>query len=192
MVARVRMLLRPIPPCAVLCALLLAGPGSRPAAADVPQADPLKTRTIDVLPLVENRLGKPELMLAQRSITRDFGKTTNDVGPEPEFSYVDIPGWKNPAPASLMSAVVPGTGQLYAGSKRGYIFLGVEAVAVMAFVKYRNDSHDKEAFTTRTSATRTRPAAASRSPGSRALSPPRKSRACRRSTRRTRASSTTR
>jgi hypothetical protein len=42
-----------------------------------------------------------------------------------------------------MSAVVPGTGQLYAGSNRGYIFLGIEAVAMMAFIKYNNDSHDK-------------------------------------------------
>ena len=102
-----------------------------------------RAASIDVLPLIHEQGGKPELLLAQRTITRDVGKKTNDVGPEPEYKVVDIEGWKNPGQASLMSAVVPGTGQLYAGSNRGYIFLGVEAVAMMAFIKYNNDSKDK-------------------------------------------------
>jgi len=101
------------------------------------------TTAIDVLPLFHEQDGKPELLLAQRTITRDIGKQTNDVGPEPEYAIVDIPGWKNPSQASLMSAVVPGTGQLYAGSNRGYLFLGIEAVAMMAFIKYNNDGKDK-------------------------------------------------
>jgi hypothetical protein len=100
-------------------------------------------RTMDVLPLVAGTTNRPELILAQRSITRDLGKTTNDIGPEPEYKYVEVPGWKSPGKASMMSLALPGTGQLYAGSSRGYAFLGVEAVAVLAFVKYRNDSHEK-------------------------------------------------
>jgi hypothetical protein len=136
MAPRVRTLFRPNLPLAVLCALLW---GSAGAAADVPAAH----RTIDVLPLLQAQDGKPELLLAQRSIERDFGKKTDQVGPEPEYTEVEIPGWKDPGKASLMSAVVPGTGQLYAGSKTGYVFLGVEAVAMMAYVKYRNDSHDR-------------------------------------------------
>lgn len=138
MVARVRMLLWPNLPLVVLCALLSGSAGAGHCAADVPQGP----RTIDVLPLLHTHLGQPELLLAQRSIERDFGKTTNEIGPEAEYAYVDIPGWKDPGKASLMSAVVPGTGQLYAGSKRGYIFLGVEAVAMMAYFKYRSDSHE--------------------------------------------------
>ena len=130
------------------CALCLAaGTGTR-ARADLPPSSlaltsPESPRSIDVLPLIHEQQGKPELMLAQRSITRDIGKTTNDIGPEPEYAYVDVPGWKSPGQASLMSAVVPGTGQLYAGSNRGYIFLGIEAVAMMAFIKYNNDSHER-------------------------------------------------
>jgi len=109
------------------------------AAADLPTSP----RTIDVIPLLHGQDGKPELLLAQRSIEREIGKKTDQVGPEPEYTEVEIPGWKDPGKASLMSAVVPGTGQLYAGSKSGYVFLGIEAVAMMAYVKYRNDSHDR-------------------------------------------------
>lgn len=100
-------------------------------------------RTLDVLPLLSGEATRPELILAQRSITRDLGKTTNSVGPEPEYAYVDVQGWKSPGRASVMSLAIPGTGQLYAGSKRGFVFLGVEAVAVLAFVKYKNDRHEK-------------------------------------------------
>src|SRR5689334_1722915 len=131
----------------VAVALLCAGSATC-ALADLPPTSLALTtsetpRSIDVLPLLHEQGGKPELLLAQRTITRDIGKKTNDVGPEPEYKVVDIEGWKNPGQASLMSAVVPGTGQLYAGSNRGYIFLGVEAVAMMAFIKYNNDSKDK-------------------------------------------------
>jgi hypothetical protein len=117
-------------------------------AVDVPDDDSWDGRTLDVLPLVhdsqaDGEHGKPELILAQRSITRDFGKTTNQVGPEVNYTYVDVPGWKSPGRASLLSLAVPGTGQLYAGSNRGFVFLGVEAVAVLAFVKYRSDMHER-------------------------------------------------
>ena len=139
MVARVRKLFWPNLPLAVLCALLAGSAGAGRAAADLP-AGP---RTIDVIPLLHGQDGKPELLLAQRSIEREIGKKTDQVGPEPEYTEVEIPGWKDPGKASLMSAVVPGTGQLYAGSKSGYVFLGIEAVAMMAYVKYRNDSHDR-------------------------------------------------
>ena len=107
--------------------------------ADVPRANPALS-----VPLIHDQLGKPELVLAQRTITRDIGKKTDDIGPEQQYEYVDIPGWKNEAQAAGMSAIVPGTGQLYAGSNRGYIFLGVEAVAMMAYIKYNNDSQDKK------------------------------------------------
>ncbi len=118
---------------------------SRPVAAAVPAAaaHTWQGRTLDVMPLLQSGTDSPELVLAQRSITRDTGKRTDSVGPETEYAYVDVPGWKAPGKASLLSAALPGAGQLYAGSSRGYVFLGVEAVAVLAFVKYRSDSHGK-------------------------------------------------
>jgi hypothetical protein len=101
-------------------------------------------RTLDVMPLVHEGVDGPELMLAQRSITRDLGKKTDSVGPEPTYTLVDVEGWKSPGQASLMSLAVPGTGQIYAGStSRGMVFLGIEAVAAFAYVKYNNDSHEK-------------------------------------------------
>jgi hypothetical protein len=138
------------------CAGLAAGFGPGSAAADVPNSGApgaaetavIRTwqgRTLDVMPLVENGAGGPELKLAQRSITRDLGKKTDMVGPETQYAYVDIAGWKSPGQASMMSLVVPGTGQIYAGStSRGVVFLGVEAVAAFAYVKYNNDSHGKQ------------------------------------------------
>jgi hypothetical protein len=87
----------------------------------------------------------PDAVLAQRAIPHDLGKAA-PKGPEaagPQYTYVDVKGWKSPAAASGLSLAVPGAGQLYAGSKSGYVFLGVEAVAVAAFVKYRADRNDK-------------------------------------------------
>jgi len=132
---------------------LAAGPGARVAAADAPSAGvpgsaetavirAWQVRTLDIMPLVEDGVSGPELRLAQRSITRDLGKKTDEVGPE--YAYLDVAGWKSPGQASLMSLAVPGTGQFYAGStSRGVVFLGIEAVAAFAYVKYNNDSHGK-------------------------------------------------
>ncbi|MEP7027831.1 MAG: hypothetical protein ABI960_04475 [Candidatus Eisenbacteria bacterium] len=131
---------------AVGCALWALGATARPAAAAVAGEAPAegwRGRTLAVMPLLQADSETPELVLAQRSITRDLGKRTDEVGPEPEFAYVDVPGWKSPGTASLLSMALPGAGQLYAGSKSGFVFLGVEAVAVLAYVKYRGDSHEK-------------------------------------------------
>jgi hypothetical protein len=130
--------------------------GARPCAAEPPTGTLLSRadsdvqrharedlQTIDVLPLLAGDALAPELVLAQRSITRDLGKTTNEMGPEAAYTYVEVQGWKSPGKASLLSLAVPGTGQIYAGSNRGFVFLGVEAVAVLAYVKYRSDSHGK-------------------------------------------------
>jgi len=133
------------------CTGLLAGFGPGLAWADVPNSAAgtaavfrsWEGRTLDSMPLVANGAAGPELLLAQRSITHDLGKSTNQVGPE--YAYVDVAGWKSPGQASLMSLAVPGTGQIYAGStSRGVVFLGVEAVAAFAYVKYNNDSHGKQ------------------------------------------------
>jgi hypothetical protein len=106
-------------------------------------SDPWRGRTLDVVPLLAGA-ESPQLILAQRAITRDVGKkATDSMGPEPEYGYVDVPGWISPGKASALSMALPGAGQLYAGSNRGFVFLGVEAVAVLAYVKYRNDSHGK-------------------------------------------------
>jgi len=51
---------------------------------------------------------------------------------------------KSPTKAFLLSALLPGTGELYAGSNRGYIFLGIEAASWITFASYRMSANDKE------------------------------------------------
>lgn len=51
---------------------------------------------------------------------------------------------KSPASAFLLSAMLPGLGELYSGSNRGYLFLGVEAVSWITFASYRTSANNKE------------------------------------------------
>ncbi len=133
-------------PCALL-ALLAACPAQ---ATDGLFALPPDVYAHDRLALVPTlavpRLGA-DVALAERAITRDLGKTPADAqGPGAagsQYQYVEVKGWKSPGAASALSFAVPGTGQLYSGAKTGYVFLGVEAVAVAAYVKYHGDSNGK-------------------------------------------------
>jgi len=100
---------------------------------------------LDLVPALLSGTDTPELALAQRAITRG----TDDMPAagttdKTQYALVDVEGWKSPAAAASMSFVVPGTGQLYEGAKRGYIYLGIEAVALATYVKYRNDSNDTQ------------------------------------------------
>jgi len=63
----------------------------------------------------------PELWLAQRSIDRQWGLSDDST-----YKTVDIPGYKSEGWAMMMSAVVPGTGQLYVGEASGWLFLVAE------------------------------------------------------------------
>ena len=45
--------------------------------------------------------------------------------------------------AALMSAAVPGSGQIYSGSRTGYLFLGVEALAVASYLHFSNKEDDR-------------------------------------------------
>jgi hypothetical protein len=51
---------------------------------------------------------------------------------------------KSPVKAMLLSAAVPGVGQLYAGSSTGYAFLGVEAASWVTWGSFRSSSSNKE------------------------------------------------
>jgi hypothetical protein len=58
------------------------------------------------------------------------GEVENAVGAT-EVAYLqdDVGGQKSPGKAFVFSVLAPGSGQLYAGSKTGFIYLGVEAIA---------------------------------------------------------------
>ena len=64
----------------------------------------------------------PELWLAQRSIDRDWGPSDDST-----YRVIDVPGYKSEGWAMMMSAAVPGTGQLYVGESSGWLFLLAEA-----------------------------------------------------------------
>ena len=97
------------------------------------------TAPLERVPVLVGGDKTPELLLAQRAIQRDFGP---DTPPEP-YAVVDIPGWKSVGGAAAMSFVLPGTGQLYTGNKRGYLFLGVEAVALLGYATFQSQSDKK-------------------------------------------------
>jgi len=65
----------------------------------------------------------PELWLAQRSIDREWGPSDDST-----YRTVDVKGWKSEGWAMVMSATVPGTGQLYVGESSGWLFLLGEAL----------------------------------------------------------------
>lgn len=54
------------------------------------------------------------------------------------------PPARPPGVAFLLSALLPGAGQLYNGNRRGYIFLGIEAAAWFARVHYVDAGNTKE------------------------------------------------
>src|SRR5688500_16415926 len=115
---------------------------AEPATTGVVMEPPcrLATPSLDyVAPLFVGE-AEPELRLAQRAIRRDLGAPAM---PEEGYALVDVPGWKSVGGAAALSFALPGTGQLYAGSKRGYLYLGVEAVALLSYATFQAKSEDK-------------------------------------------------
>lgn len=130
------------------CALFACGGGAAEAAATA-GADPglplvppcrLAGPSLDRVPALVTGTATPQLLLAQRAIERDLRGTP--VDPQ-AYALVDVPGWKSEGGAAALSLALPGTGQLYSGSKRGYLFLGVEAVALLSYASFQAKSDDK-------------------------------------------------
>jgi len=80
-----------------------------------------------------------EALLAQRAI-RD--KEKKEEAKEMERAGEIKP--KSPGKALLFSAVVPGSGQLYNGAKRGFVYMGVEALSWFAYFSFHKAGDDKE------------------------------------------------
>jgi hypothetical protein len=75
----------------------------------------------------------PTLLLAQRTIERSWGPSDDSV-----YVEVDVPEWRSEMLAAGLSALIPGTGQAYAGdAKRGLWFLLAEVVGWTAHAVYR-------------------------------------------------------
>jgi hypothetical protein len=76
----------------------------------------------------------PELWLAQRSIDREWGPSDDSL-----YRTVEIHGWKSEGGAMLMSAALPGTGQLYVGESSGWFFMAGEVLLWVGRVITRHD-----------------------------------------------------
>jgi hypothetical protein len=74
-------------------------------------------------------------LLAQRAIDREWGYSEDSV-----YKEVDIPGYKSEPGAMAMSALLPGTGQLYVGEGRGWAFLLVETAGWIGRQLARQDA----------------------------------------------------
>jgi len=81
-------------------------------------------------------LGSESSLLAQRVI--------EETEKEKKAPERQPRGLKSPPKAFLMSAAVPGAGELYGGKKRGFVFLGVEVMAWSAYYFYHSSGRDKE------------------------------------------------
>jgi len=121
-------------PCTARCAVAPRVLAERLAYSltDVPapplpeprERDPL-TLTSELAPSVlHGSKDVPELWLAQRTIDRDWGPSDDST-----YKTIDVPGYKSEGWAMMMSAAVPGTGQLYVGEGSGWLFLLAEAAA---------------------------------------------------------------
>jgi hypothetical protein len=77
--------------------------------------------------------------------TEDDDEPGEPVPPsELGLESVGQPEAKSPVKAMLLSAALPGLGELYAGSNRGYVFMGVEAVSWITYASFRSSSNSKE------------------------------------------------
>ncbi len=72
----------------------------------------------------------------------DVPPATEEILPPP-MAAVEA-GPKSPTKAFLLSAALPGLGEVYANSNRAYIFMGIEAASWITFASYRASAGDKE------------------------------------------------
>ena len=91
--------------------------------------DPAAARPAEVsrgsafaLPVAMREAGS-DAVLAQRVIDRSWGASDDSI-----YVEVEVPHWRSEGTALALSALVPGTGQLYAGERTGLLFLGGEAL----------------------------------------------------------------
>ncbi len=137
--------------CLGVLGLVCAAPATAQVASSRLDAEPGATRPMEppcrlagpasldrVVPLVTGD-DIPTLILAQRAIDRDFGAPPEDPT---DYALVEVPGWKSEGGAAAMSLAIPGTGQLYAGSRRGYLFLGIEAAALLSYATFKSKSDE--------------------------------------------------
>lgn len=102
--------------------------------------------TTSVASLLDFQPDSPmEILLAQRAIADSSSVPATPPILEPAVEPGSaLPPQKSVGKAFLMDLVVPGTGHLYAGNKRGWAYLGMEAAAWVAYLHYHDLGKQKE------------------------------------------------
>jgi len=77
------------------------------------------------------------LLLAQTVVRQGESSVTREEDQTREAA-------KSPGKAFIFSALAPGSGQLYVGAKRGYVYLGIEAVAWTSSYFFHQSGKQKE------------------------------------------------
>lgn len=80
--------------------------------------------------------GRPEPLLAQRAIERSWGPSDDSI-----YVSIDVPEWRSEGLAAVLSAAVPGAGQVYSGESNGLWFVFAEAVGWTANRIYLHKAH---------------------------------------------------
>ena len=105
---------------------------AHPAGASTIQSSLLAPRIITA--------GKSDSpLLAQRSITREWGASEDST-----YKVVEVPGYKSEGWAMMFSATVPGTGQLYVGENSGFLYLAIEAIGWASMIALRNKADQQK------------------------------------------------
>jgi hypothetical protein len=79
---------------------------------------------------------RPELLLAQRAIDRAWGPSDDSL-----YVSIDVPEWRSEGLAAVLSAAVPGAGQVYSGESNGLWFFFAEAVGWTANQIFLHRAH---------------------------------------------------
>lgn len=103
----------------VLVVPLAAGVRAGPACGAPPAID----GTMLAAPLLEAD-GPPRLVLAQRTITREWGPSDDST-----YVVISVPEWRSEGFAAAGSALVPGSGQLYTGETGGALLFALAEAA---------------------------------------------------------------
>lgn len=119
---------------ATVALLLLAGIAlwAAPGAADAGAGH----GSVLALPLVGGT-DKPELVLAQRTIDRNWGPSDDST-----YREVEVKGWKSEGGAMGFSFVLPGAGQLYAGERYGVLLMLGEALGIYQVIALMKSGDD--------------------------------------------------
>jgi hypothetical protein len=94
---------------------------------------------VDAYPLslaVVSGDSRPELLLAQRAIERQWGPSDDSL-----YVVVDVPQWRSEGMAAALSAALPGSGEMYAGDRRGLWFMLAEVLGWTTHAVMRDRGH---------------------------------------------------